>query len=297
MANPIRIYSGPGQLVIWDATNGYLDLGFLQEIKLSEEPVQHELMDGNLHQALNIWRLEVPLLQTDSTLVSALNARRGIKQKIYITGLEAHWTLENVFVTVQMIRGFSSGEAHRFVLTAQTAIESDFSIYENLLGAQGRFENDSDSDGLADGWFQFNLTSRSIVASFLSGEGNAQKIAWDGTVDAYVRNNPWVKIPFGSVRLKLTFSFYVLNNDTVNSASFKSAILLYDKNNVVVSSFTQNETLAASEQKRISFSATVEPTTLIVFAEARIWRNSGAVDITIDNAQLEIGGLTDFKAE
>ena len=298
MANPLRIYSGPGQIVLWDATNGYLYPGFLQEIKLSEEPVQHELMDGNLHQALNIWKLEVPLLQTDTALIAALNSRRGTKQKIYITGLEAHWTLDNVFVTVQMVRGFNSGEAHRFVLTAQTGIENDYAMFENLLGTDGKFETDSDSDGYADGW-NGTADTKSIVASHLSGEGNAQKVTWDGTSDQYVQHTRIIlPIDTSAMPVKFTFSAYVKNNDSVNSTTIFPTIFTYDENGTLLTTSKKEETLSASEARRISVSATPATNSPVKELGARIWYKAGiAADITVDNAQLEIGELTDFKAE
>ena len=298
MANLLRIYSGPGQIVLWDATNGYFYPGFLQEIKLSEEPVQHELMDGNLHQTLNVWKLEVPLLQTDAALISVLNARRGIKQKIYVTGLEAHWTLDNVFITVQMVRGFNSGEAHRFVLTAQTAVESDYAMFENILQSDGKFETDSDSNGYADGWGGTAQT-KSIVSSFLSGGGNAQKVTWDATADHYIETTAR-NVPFDSsaMPVKLTFSAYVLNNDAANSTSFYPTIFTYDKDSVLLSTHKSTETLSAAEQRRVSVKAVIQVASPVKEIRARIWKfGSTPADITIDNAQLEVGELTDFKAE
>lgn len=295
MANPLSIFSGPAQITTWDATNGYEYLGYNKEITVEGEPQNAELLDGNLHQLTTLYKLSAPLLQSNQTVIDAIKARRGVKQKLYIVGTESMLTIDNVLISLGMKRSFKAGgDAHTLELQAQTAVEDDVDFKVNLLGTSGKFETDSNSDGIADGWFSANLTA-SIVSSHLSNGGNAQKVVWDGSSDSYIRNNPWIKAPTNSQ--KVTFSYYVQNNDTIAPCEFKTALLFYDKDNTIVQSFTQDETLGAGNNDRKSLSVNVNTATQIIFIETRIWRKTGAVDLTIDNAQLEFGDLSTFRTD
>ena len=301
MANPLSIFSGPAQITTWDATNGYEYLGYNKEITVEGEPQNAELLDGNLHQLTTLYKLSAPLLQSNQAIIDAVKARRGVKQKLYIVGTESMLTLDNVLLSLGMKRSFKAGgDAHTLELQAQTAVEDDADFKVNLLGTSGKFETDSNSDGIADGWAA-SADTKSLVTSFLSGGGNAQKVTWDGTGDKHLSTATGnILLPYdtGVMALKITFSAYVLNNDAALPTTVSPTIFTYDKDGAVLSTTKVDVNFDAAEQKRISVTGVISVSTPIKEVKGRIWQKAGnAADITVDNAMLELGDLSTFRTD
>ncbi len=294
MANPLSIFSGPGQITMWDSTNGYYNFGYNKEIMIQGEPQTAELLDGNLHQITTLYKLSAPLLQSNQAALDAIIARRGVKQKLFIIGTESMLTIDNVLLSVGMKRSFKgSGDAHTLELQAQTAIESDVALQVNLLGADGKFESDSNSDGFADGW-SGSVTSKSIQPSFLSGGGNCQQIEFGSTGQWFSKI---VNIPVAEPT-RFTFSAYVKDNGTVLGSQFKIFVTL-KTDGVTKQSFSKVVSVDIGAQTRVSIVADVVTPTEVYNEVHAVFGPDGSntADILIDNAQLEFGDLSTFRTD
>ncbi len=291
MANPLSIYSGPGQISTYDGNNGVLHLGFSREIQLTGEPQQHELMDGNLHQYSTLFKLSAPLVQSDQSVASALKNRRATKQEIVIVGLESVVRMKNVFPAMKLARPFKSGgEPHTIELLAQTAVEDDVVHYENILGAEGKFETDSDSDGFADGWAALGGSQGSLVTSFLSGQGKAQNVQSQAANDGMYYD---VLMPFED-EVQLVFSIYAKNSETT-SEDLVLFIEIFDSSDTSIAQYTQSELFNAGENRRVSFTKKILPSSPVKTVRVGVKIANAVKTFEFDNAQLELGELTEFK--
>jgi len=292
MANPLSIYSGPGQIALYDATNDVYHLGYSKEISVSGEPQQHELMDGNLHQYATLFKLNAQLLQSNQSVINEIKTRRSVKQEIIIVGLESLLRIKNVFPALKVLRPFKTGsDAHIAELMAQTNIEDDVIHYENILAADGKFEVDSNSDGFADGWTALGGSQGSLVTSFLSGEGKAQSVQSNAANDGMYYD---VLMPFEN-EITATWSIYAKNTDTATQ-NITLFIELLDVNGTSIATYTQNESFAAGENRRVNMSKTIIPGTAVKTVRVGIKIQTALKTFEFDNAQLELGSLTNFKA-
>ena len=292
MANPLSIYSGPAQVSIYDATNDVLHLGYLKQVEVSGEPQTHELMDGNIHQYATLYKFSAQMVQSNQNLMSAIQNRRSTKQEIVVVGLESLVRIKNVFPSVKVVRPFKgAADAHIMELLAQTSVEGDVTLYENLLASDGTFETDSNSDGLADGWVLIGSPTASLVASFLSGGGNAQRLVSAAANDGMQYD---VLMPFEE-EVQVAFSIYAKNNETTTE-SITLFVELLDDNGVSQALYTQSASFAANENKRVSLTQSIKVSTPIKTVRVGVKIAAASVTFDFDNAQLELGGLTDFKS-
>jgi len=292
MANPLSIYSGPGQISIYDSLNDILHLGYSKDIQVTGDPQKIELLDGNIRQYSTLYKLSAQLLQSNQTLVQNINGRRDKKQEIIIVGFESLMRIKNVFVAAGLDRPFSVADAHVVNILAQTAIENDVIHYENLIAADGKFETDSNSDGIADGWSVESGVTGSIVTSFLSGEGNAQRVTGSGVVDDLGIYYD-VLAPFED-ELKFTFSIYAKNTETTTQ-SIKIFIETVDDNGTLLATYQSTVSFTAGENKRISVSQKILPASPVKIVRAGV-RLPMSITFDFDNAQLELGELTSFRS-
>jgi len=294
MANPLSIYSGPGQISVYDATNNVLHLGYSKEIEISGEAQTIELLDGNLTQYSTLYKLSAQLLQSNQSIITGLSGRRGTKQEIIVVGLESLVRMRNVFPATKVNRPYGNPtNAHVIELLAQTAVEADVTHYENLLAADGKFETDSNSDGIADGWTAQSGVTGSLVASFVSGGGNAQRVNASGVVDDLGIYYD-VLAPFDQ-ETQFTFSIYAKNGDATTSQTMKIFIEILDVNGTSLATYTSSNTFAASENKRINMTQKINPSSPVKTVRVGV-QLPMSTTWDFDNAQLELGGLTDFKA-
>ncbi len=291
MANPLSIYSGPAQVAIHDNTNDVLHLGYLKQVEVTGEPQTHELMDGNLHQYATLYKFNAQMLQSNQNVMDAIQGRRSTKQEIIIVGLESLVRMKNVFPAIKVNRPFKgAADAHTMELLAQTSVEADVVIYENVLGQDGTFDTDSNSDGVADGWTLFGSPTASLVASFLSGQGNAQRLV-SAAVNDGMRYD--VLLPFEE-ELQLVFSIYGKNNETTTE-SITLFIELLDSGGTSIAIYNQSVSFAAGENKRVNISQRITTTTPVKTVRVGVKIAAASKTFDFDNAQLELGSLTDFK--
>lgn len=292
MANPLRIYSGPGEIGVYDATNAAKFLGYSDAIELKGEPLKIDLMDDNTLQYATLFKLSASLLQSDQNMIAALKARRSTKQEITIVGLEAAARVKNVFLALAPKRTFKAGEVHTIDLLAQTSVEADVFLMENLLGKYGNFDTDSNGDSLADGW-ESNVpdTRLSVVASFLSGRGNAQEVhfAVDGE---YIRLKS-DRLMFQTPR-QVVFSVYMQTTSGGATGPVSMGVNFLRADGSSIESYYESKTLSASAT-RYSVSYSIDPSEAVYAIVAEVKRVPGTnADFYMDDAQLEFGSLTDY---
>ncbi len=293
MANALGLYSGPAQLALYDASNGWLHLGALvKKCRLDVPTESVELLDGQFKQIFKKYVLTAEILKSDPATWAALKTRQNTDQTIYITGMEALWALQNMKIVLGQGREFGK-DGHVILLNAQTTTEADVSVQENLLGSAGGFETDG-GGGVASGWTKSGTVTTSIVASFLSGGGNCQALSWGPADTGEIYREVTCPLAAG-VSMNYAFSVQVQDN-----ASGIRAKLVLEFRNVSGSVVTTKQTSIAfsnNEQKQVVLSGTYVHEQDIVTLRARITLDNDANTYAMkcDNAQLELGEVTNFK--
>lgn len=276
-----RIHAGPADITLHDSTNGYLYLGYVDDVRLRGKTRSHDLIDGNLRQYGSQYELKATLLQSDYETYEAIETRRGTRQTIYLVGANSMVTMANMFVNVVPDYPYSNDKPHVLELEARTRVENDVNKYVNLLGADGQFETDTNSDGLADNWVEVDMTSTTIETSWRTGNAQRVNTSAAGPVLYYDK-----VCPFESP-LKITFSVYARSSGTAGHVQ-PAFYLLNAADSAVVSSLGTYVTLADGVAQRISHSALVVPTTEIRKIRAQLIFDTNSQTIDFDDAQLEI---------
>lgn len=290
MASNTRIYSGPGQLTFYDATNNYFRAGYADKINLVAESEKVELLDRSLRTLYKVYRFEAELLNSDQEFLDALETRTDTEQTIYVVGFESLLTIDNLSIVYDIEREY--GRPHKVIIRGQTTVDADVQLNTNLLGADAKFEVDTNTDGLADGWSQVGLTDKTIETSFLSGGGNCQHIEGVDEGDYLYKD---VVCPMVDQRpFKITLSAYVKENGGLLPVSVRLYIELIDDADSVFQSTYQAANLDSDEEDRLTYTTTITPTDLVAQIRAKIAGVASTADLLIDNAQLELGGLSDF---
>jgi len=282
------IYGGGADVTLYDATNGYYNLGYLADLKVSSVSKQAPTVRGQKMQFLSIYDLLAKQLQSNAALVLELTNRRTVDQTIYVTGGGKLYTLNGMAINYAWDNPYNESDPGTITLTARTAAEP--TMQENLIGTDGKFEVDTNSDGLADGWVMTGLTSVSIVASHLSGGGNAQQIATPST-NAFIRHD--TVAPFESP-IKVSLSGYV---KALAASNFKLMIQMLDASLTSIDSISEEITMTSGEETRQTLTGILNPggNTCITLRAYFYYSTLGTANIQIDNAQLEFGDVKDFR--
>ncbi len=293
MANPLGIYSGPGEISLYDATNGVLHLGFNQEINVDGSAENHELLDGNIHQYNTVFKLTAPLVQSDSSLLAAIKARRAVRQEVTIVGFESVTKIKDVFVSLGLKRGFKAGEPHTLELSAQTSIEDNVLLVENILGTLGNMEVDG-GGGVASGWTA-SMGTKSIEQTFLVGAGaNCQQISFAGVSEFLQREE---RLPFSGPQT-ITFSTHILNVGSGGSG-IQMRMMTLDADDQIFATYSKDffPISTTGQGTRISFSQVINPSEPVHKMQFQFRENLSQVDgvFQIDHVQIEMGELTVYK--
>lgn len=291
MASNTRIYSGPGQLTFYDATNNYFRAGYADKINLVAESEKVELLDRSLRTLYKVYRFEAELLNSDQEFLDALETRTDTEQTIYVVGFESLLTIDNLSIVYDIEREY--GRPHKVIIRGQTTVDADVQLNTNLLGADAKFEVDTNTDGLADGWSEIGLLSKLHVSSFLSGGGNCQFIQTSDIADFMYKR---VTVPMVDTRpFRVTFSIYA-KEAAILDGTIQTWIYLLDEDDNYLSPYAfETHVFTALQQKRISVTSLFEPSAVVTQIEARVTGfTSTLTGMYLDNAQLELGGLSDF---
>ena len=138
MSNDINIFSGPADVKLFDAVDGELDLGHIDDVNVNSEDYAVETGEGQRVRLSDIFTFISNLLQTDDTLIDAIKARRQRKQIIDIQGLDNGMRIDGVYPCVIKNRPFKGGEAHKITIEAKTAIEKEVGHFHIIRDKDNR---------------------------------------------------------------------------------------------------------------------------------------------------------------
>jgi len=305
MGDILRIYSGGStQVNLYDSTNGVLHLGFAgEDIIVESEPQAVPLSRGGAVETKQIVSFEATLLETDSTKIDNLIARKGYLQEVYIIGIDHAYKMRDCFIKIKEIRTMKGGEAHMLVLSGQRyqesvsaaadLPESDYCQFiQNILGAFGACSTDG-GGGIATGWTNDGATGLSVDTSHLGGGfGNEQRCTVSDAGDMmYCR----VRFPLDQQSIKMTVSVYVDNIGGV-TANFNIGIRTRNAADAVLDTNTsENLSVGVGADARQTYTVTFTPSAAVQYVEFWFTGNAvGNAQVGFDNAQLEIGSLTAY---
>ena len=293
MGSPLRVYTGSGiQVSLYDATNGLAYLGWIEEgADFSDESQNTILSTGSLFELSKLAKFQIPILQTDAAKLAILTARRGYAQEVYFIGLDFALKISNVFISVNMARGFKPGTGHKYLLTGQTGDKSQAVFMTNILGVYGSM--DTAVANICTGWTNDGGTSPTNPASFLGGgHGNCQRITFtDATDFMYCL----IRFPLDALSIKITFSAN-FHNYTANTRSITMGFRTKNAAGTVLDTNTKVESFTSAQEKIVSNEITFLPTALVQSIEAFVSGGAaGSIDIAWDEAQLEMGEYTAWK--
>jgi hypothetical protein len=209
--------------------------------------------------------------------------------------------ITDVFVVISLERSQKPGEVHKGTLTGRriqqdktAAPENPETHYiqfiQNILGGYGAMLG---AGSLADGWENLGGTSLSLAASHLGGGfGNEQRITLADTGDFILIR---VRLPLGQYKIKLTFSAYIDNTKAGDSYFYLGVITRNDAYSALETLQSSELTLANGADGRQSYTVEFTPSALAVYIQGYVQGGTtGSAELGIDNAQLEIGELTDY---
>jgi len=301
MGHPLRIYGDGAQVSLYDATNGVYHCGFTgEEILVEETLFQAGLSDSNKVKINKAATFEIPLLQTDTTVLDELESRRGILQEVYIVGLESAVKIRDVFIQAKLGRDFKPGGIHKITLTGTRAITSytaaadlpelkSCQFIQNILGGFGAVLG---TGSYGTGWSYLGATALSVDTSHLGGGyGNEQRFTLSDAGDSIgVR----VRFPLNQVAVKVTASAYV-DNLKAGISYFDIGFRTKDSNGNVLFTKAEAKTLAENADGRQSYTLEWTPAADALYLEFIIVGSAtGSCELGVDNAQLELGSLTNY---
>lgn len=301
MGDILRIYSGGSvQVNLYDSTNGVLNLGFAaEEISVVSEAQSVGLSRGGGVQTKEIVSFTGEFLETDSTKIDNLIARKGYLQEIYIIGIDHAYKMKDAFIRINKIMSMKAGEAHKIVMTAERQqgaftpeANNPESYYcqfiQNILGAFGDFE--SDVGGVGTGWENNGGTSLSTDTSHLAGGGDEQRITLSDAGDAF---HCRVRFPLDQLSIKMTVSAY-LDNLKAGTSYFQFGLRTVTTG-LSITTQTEQMTLDEGANERISKEVTLTPVANTEYLDVVFIGSAlGTAVLGIDHVQFEFGELTPY---
>ncbi len=281
-------FGEPGELSLYDATNGWQYLGFVSRLDINEKAKTHKTIDRALRRYDTEIKVSAVAVRGDAATVDALRAREGTAQSIYFCGLNSWGRIDNALIIVEPKRRDGiNPKLHTLAISAVVNDPANVVRVYNLFNGDGTFDVDSNSDGLADGWSQSGLVNKSLEASFLSGRGNAQRIE---TTNAAGQLYYDVNCPFNDLR-HFTFSVNIKADDptlTLGTHYFRLQIEFRTATGTIAT-ISQSFSMSDGTQARKSISASYSPTQQVTVVRASVlYDTPDAARLVLDDAQLEI---------
>jgi len=297
--NDQNIFIGGGEISIYDATNGWQYMGYTQDISVNQKSINHKIIDGNLRQYSLDTEFEFNIYDASQNMIDELESRKDTKQNVYVVGTNNMLEIHNVYLNYGTERPFSYSDPQILKIQGATCVSDDVKHYYNLLGVTGSFENDDNSDGLADGW-TFDGVGFDIIRTFFTAATSDNATCQTCLYEAYTLSSTKT-VPFKNPK-KVTFSVWVRNSGSVpiTNCTFRlTGALLNLSGSTVVSANTTVTSFArdSASQQRMTVSVNsprdtfIASTKMLLYGEPDI----GSIEISCDNAQIEFGDLSAFK--
>ena len=282
-----KFFSGPADVTLWDATSGFYLLGYLAEVEIGSKVLTHRVIDGNMRRYAVNYQLRASMLQSAEEAITEINSTRdGTRQNIYLTKFDGLAVMSNVFAAA----GHKINGTEDDIVEVTAAGYNTVTKYKNLLGADGKFEVDSNSDGVADGWTD-GASAASIVASHLSGGGNAQRVNLALSGDNFYYE---VKVPFETAR-RLAASVYAREHTGAATLDFTFGFKTLDTAGAVINTYADTYNFSAGQAQRVTKEVFVNEGQPVASVRLFVEYAGSGGEIRMDNAQLELGPLSDFK--
>lgn len=284
------IYGGGGEITLYDATNGYYNVGYVENIDISAEKQLTTTSHGMEIQVKLLYKLTAMMLESNAAFLQELRTRRTVKQTVYIVGAGKLVTLTNMFLKYFPVQPFNTNDVHKVNIEMQTAVEPTF--VENLYGTDGEFSTDAGS-GIATGWSEAStLAAKSVTTSHLAGMGNAQAMTITGGSAAGIYKLSRVA-PFALPTI-VTFSAYF---KAVAASSFSIKMAPFNSSGSGIATYTKAVSMTLNEETRQTYSLLIKESVLVTKVQIEIRGNGvNSAQLLIDNAQLELSNVRDFRA-
>jgi hypothetical protein len=299
MGNISYLFHGPAQVNLYDATNGLMNLGFLEDdaVKITQTTITHNLIDGRLYEYNKRTKTVITMIETDPSVIAKLLARRSYAQEIYIIGLEKIIKLTNQYITYERSYNLKPGELHKITIECQTEIESDIEDKINLLSSvrdaydYGGMEVDTDVDGLSNGWLDTGSPTHTRGTSWITGSdqrltslGSGQNIYCD------------IRCPLDqSIPVKITASGY-FKGTSAGAHYLYFGFKTKNSAGTVLDTYRTSQSLADTEELRFTQSSEFIPSsgvqTISVYIE---YVSAGTNTFRIDNVQLQAGLVRNYS--
>ena len=281
----------PVQVTIYDSTNGNLYLGYLSsgDCRLTQKPLYNKTISGGWVQYGTRTTFKCLLLETDPSKIADLVTHRSKKQTVYIVAGNYGVKLSNCYIIHSQNREFEFGGDSALKLEAHTDVEADVEVFKNLLGADGGFEVDTNTDGIADGWTNSGMSVVSRAdPSFLNGAGNYHQLVTADDAGDFIYHT--TIFPFEQP-IKVTFSIYAQSVSVTEI--FTIIIRTLDSSDSLITLYTSSQKSATTGgTDRFSFSTNIIDVGVNKLYVRLVSATPGS--IKYDDAQLEFGILSDY---
>lgn len=299
-----NVFQGPvHSLSLWDDTNKELLLGFVgAEVSIDQKPLVHKLVDGTEKMYSIRTELEAELWESNAHRIAQLRDRQGTRQDIYVVTADNVYKFKNAFIQWAEARSMDAKEYHRIVLTAVTEIQDHFGTVTNLLNQDltdstppGSFE---DANDLEDGWSEYGsgwTTGPSKNGStFLSSGGGSDCQRFDndggGTGSGIYFD---AVCPLEAEQIKITVSVYLRSVSSAYTI-FWGLATKDNAGSIVNAISSDSASIPTTGDNRKSKTITLTPGSGVAKLSIYIFTNTNSASWLMDNAQLQIGALTDY---
>jgi len=277
-----KFFYGPADVTLYDSTNGYSWLGYIEDVQVNGSPLMHNIFDGNRRKYGISYKFRTKLQQSDQSFFDDLETREATRQTIYICGLNNMVKLDNMYIFANP--EIRDDNIHYIDLRAETEVKADFTKFQNLLLNSDMVDF---TTGVADN-FSTDGTGTSSNTSHVSGGGNEQRVTLDAQ---YYRQD--IIMPFETAR-RITASAYVIDRGGLG-VTCKIGFILLDNSGSTISTHEVDFTLGAGANGRQSNSVLVVPSSPVKTIRWQIREaNAVAASLGIDNAMLNFGPLTTY---
>ena len=293
MGSPLSIFGGPCmQASLYDATNGLLHLSLLgEDVMYTEEPQNIGLSTGNVFELHKRASFEIPILETNG-IISDLAARRGIRQEVWLIGMENAVFIDNCLISYGLNRSLKPTEGgHVLNLKGSSADPNHFKSMINILGTYGNCNVDTDTDNIADGWTNFGCTELAVTTSHKAGRGNEQQFKMGASDEFYIN----IRCPVDQKQIKITISAYVKERGSATAYYNFGLKTINHLNNILDTEEDAGKTLTSGQERRDSKEIVFTPSANI--KTLRLYYSYSTTDskLGIDDVQMEFGGLSNYS--
>ncbi len=285
MADDVAIFSGRATQVI-SSSAGYIYLNETQDVELKSKPVVHKLKPtGQENQFGSDYTYKSILNRSDTALLTAISESWDEQVDVWIYGANSAHKIENVFLKVAEKRVYKKGKAiHELSLGASTNNLNNIIGYTpNLAAKTGSFQNDTNTDGLADGLqYAGSGTPEVVTGTGIAFEvGNLQKITNFDSASLVIYEKEW---PLqGEHIFNVSYDIKTVGGTTVTT----KLTVLDEVGGSILAEYSQDDVVSGNAENRLASRFRTEITASGGAVKVDIAINS-TTNMWIDNFNLSL---------